>query len=61
MGYNWVKNDKLDGTTPYNILKRNIIAGVNSYSDTLNDGWIILSVGLKYTFSFKTSFIPRGV
>ena len=61
MGYNWVNNDKLDGTTSYNILKRNIIAGVNSYSDTLNDGWVILSIGLKYSFSSKISFIPRGV
>ena len=61
LGYNWVNNDKLDGTTPYNLLNPTIIAGVNSYSDTMNDGWINLSIGLKYTFSFKRRFIPRGV
>jgi hypothetical protein len=61
LGYNWVNNDKLDGATPYNILNPNIIAGVNSYSNTMNDGWINLSIGLKYTFSFKRGFIPRGV
>lgn len=61
MGYNWVNNDKLDGTTPYNILQPSIIAGVNSYSNTSNDGWIKILIGLKYTFSIKRSFIPRGV
>lgn len=61
MGYNWVNNDKLDGTTPNNITQPSVIAGVNSYSNTLNDGWINISMGLKYTFSFKKSFIPRGV
>lgn len=61
LGYNWVNNDKLDGTTPYNILNPSVVAGINSYSDTSNDGWINLSVGLKYIFSFKRNFIPRGV
>ena len=61
MGYNWVNNDKLDGTTPNNLLQPNVIAGVNSYSNTFNDGWINISLGIKYTFSFKRSFIPRGV
>jgi hypothetical protein len=61
LGYNWVYSDKLDGTTPYNLAKPNIIGGVNSYSDTANDGWINLSVGLKYTFSFKNTENQRGV
>lgn len=61
LGYNWVNNDKLDGTTPYNLLNPNIIAGVNSYSNTMNDAWINLSIGIKYTFSFRRGFIPRGV
>ena len=61
VGYNWINNDKLDGTTSYNLLNPTVIAGINSYSETMNDGWINLSVGLKYTFSFKKGFIPRGV
>ena len=61
LGYNWVYSDKLDGTTPYNLAKPTIIGGVNSYSDTANDGWINLSVGLKYTFSFKNIENQRGV
>lgn len=61
IGYNWINNDKLDGTTPYNVLNPNVIAGINSYSNTMNDGWTNLSIGLKYTFSLKRRFIPRGV
>lgn len=61
LGYNWINNDKLDGTTPYNIMNPNVIAGINSYSNTMNDGWVSLLIGLKYTFSFKRGFIPRGV
>lgn len=61
LGYNWVYNDKLDGTTPYNLINPNIIGGVNSYSDTANDGWINLSVGLKYTFSLNRTENQRGV
>lgn len=61
LGYNWVYNDKLDGTTNYNIANPNIIGGINSYSDTANDGWINLSVGLKYTFLSKNSENQRGV
>jgi hypothetical protein len=61
LGYNWVYNDKLDGTTNYNIANPNIIGGVNSYSDTANDAWINLSVGLKYIFSVKNSENQRGV
>lgn len=61
MGYNWVNNDKLDGTTPYNLLQPNVVAGINSYSNTSNDAWVNISIGLKYTFSVKRSFIPRGV
>jgi hypothetical protein len=61
LGYNWVYNDKLDGTTNYNIANPNIIGGINSYSDTANDAWINLSVGFKYIFSFKNSENQRGV
>lgn len=61
VGYNWVNNDKLDGTTPYNLLNPSVIAGINSYSNTLNDGWINLSIGLKYIFSFERSRNQRGV
>ncbi len=61
MGYNWINNDKLDATTPYNLLNPSVVAGVNSYSNTMNDGWVNLSFGLKYTFSFNRRFIPRGV
>ena len=61
LGYNWVYNDKLDGTTPYNLINPNIIGGVNSYSNTANDGWINLSVGLKYTFSLNRTENQRGV
>jgi hypothetical protein len=61
LGYNWVYNDKLDGTTNYNIANPNIIGGVNSYSDTANDAWINLSVGFKYIFSVKNSENQRGV
>ncbi len=61
IGYTWINNDKLDGTTPYNLINPTIVAGVNSYSNTMNDGWINLSIGLKYTFSFNRGFIPRGV
>jgi len=60
-GYNWVFNDKLDATTPYNIANPNIIGGVNSYSDTANDGWINLSIGMKYTFSFNRTENQRGI
>ena len=61
VGYNQINNDKLDGTTPYNLLNPTVIAGVNSYSEAMNDGWINLSVDLKYTFLFKKGFITRGV
>ena len=61
LGYNAVCNDKLDATTPYNLAKPYIIGGINSYSDTANDGWINLSIGLKYTFSFKNTENQRGV
>jgi hypothetical protein len=61
MGYNWVFNDKLDGTTPYNLGNPNIIGGVNSYSDTANDGWINISIGFQYRFRLKSSENQRGV
>ena len=61
MGYNWINNDKLDGTTPHNILNPNNISGINSYSNTPNDGWVNLSLGLRYTFSFDRTRNQRGV
>lgn len=61
IGYNWINNDKLDGTTPYNLLNPIVIAGVNSYSETMNDGWMNLSMGIRYTFSFERSKNQRGV
>lgn len=60
-GYNWVYNDKLDATTPYNLQNPNIIGGINSYSDTANDGWINLSIGLKYRFKVNKSKQARGL
>ncbi len=61
LGYNWVYNDKLDGTNLYNLQIPNIIGGVNSYSETANDGWINLSIGLKYRFRVHKSKQPKGV
>ncbi|MDZ7900293.1 MAG: hypothetical protein U5N85_19995 [Arcicella sp.] len=60
-GYNWVYNDKLDATNSYNLQNPNIIGGINSYSETANDGWINLSIGLKYRFHVKKSWLQRGV
>ncbi len=61
MGYNWISNDKLDGTTPYNLGNPNIIGGKNSYSDTANDGWLNISVGIQYKINSKSSENQRGV
>jgi hypothetical protein len=61
LGYNWVYNDKLDATNPYNLQNPNIIGGINSYSETANDGWINLSIGLKYRFHVRKSWQQRGV
>lgn len=61
LGYNWVYNDKLDATNPYNLKNPNIIGGVNSYSETANDGWINMSIGLKYRFKVNKSKHARGV
>ena len=61
LGYNWVYNDKLDATNSYNLQNPNIIGGVNSYSDTANDGWINISIGLKYRFKVNKSRQARGV
>jgi hypothetical protein len=55
LGYNYVYNDKFDGTTDYNLTSPNIIGGANSYSDSWNDGWINLSLGLRYKFKSKWS------
>ena len=61
LGYNWVYNDKLDATNSYNLQYPTLIGGVNSYSETPNDGWISLLVGLKYRFHVKKSRQARGV
>ena len=61
LGYNWVYNDKLDATNSYNLQNPNIIGGINSYRDTANDGWINLSIGLKYRFKVNKSKQARGV
>ena len=61
LGYNWVYNDKFDATNPYNLLNPNIIGGVNSYSDTANDGWINASIGLKYRFRVRKLRQARGL
>jgi hypothetical protein len=61
LGYNWVYNDKFDATTPYNLSFPTIIGGENSYSDTANDGWINLSVGLKYKFETHSYRNQRGL
>lgn len=61
LGYSWVYNDKLDATNSYNLQYPNIIGGANSYSDTANDGWINVSVGLKYRFKIKKTRQARGV
>jgi hypothetical protein len=50
LGYNYVYNDKFDGTTAYNLGNPNIIGGEYSYSDTMNDGWMNFSLGLRYKF-----------
>ncbi len=61
LGYNWVYNDKLDATNLYNLTYPNIIGGINSYSDTANDGWINLSIGLKYRFKVSKKKQANGV
>jgi hypothetical protein len=61
LSYNFVYNDKFDGTTPYNLTNPYIIGGVNSYSDTANDGWLKISVGIKYIISSFISENQRGV
>ncbi len=59
--YSWVYNDKLDATTAYNLTTPHKIGGVNSYSNTANDGWINLSVGLKYKFVSLRIMKQRGI
>jgi hypothetical protein len=60
-GYNWVYNDKLDATNSYNLQNPNIIGGINSYSETANDSWINVSVGLKYRFKVNKFRQARGL
>lgn len=59
--YNWVYNDKLDATTPYNLTISHKIGGTNSYSNTANDSWMRLSVGLKYKFVSLRIMKQRGI
>jgi hypothetical protein len=59
--YNWVSSDKLDGTTPYNLSDRTRIEGVNSYSDTFNDGWYGIKLGIKYKFIAQRFINQRGI
>jgi hypothetical protein len=59
--YNFVYNDKFDGTTNYNLLNPNIIGGENSYSNTANDGWIGCRVGVRYKFKSLTLENQRGI
>ena len=61
MGYNWVYNDKLDATNSFSLQHPNIIGGINSYSETVNDGWVNLLIGIKYRFHVKKSRQARGV
>jgi hypothetical protein len=61
LGYNWVYNDKLDATNSYNLTHPNIIGGINSYSETANDGWINMSFGLKYRFKVNKRRQASGV
>jgi hypothetical protein len=61
LGYNWIYDDKLDATNSYNLQHPNIIGGTNSYSETANDGWINVSIGLKYRFKVSKSRQARGV
>ncbi|MES2519471.1 MAG: hypothetical protein V4585_15260 [Bacteroidota bacterium] len=60
-GYNWIYNDKFDGTTFYNLQYPNIIGGVNSYSDSANDGWMNFSIGIKYKFASMKFENQRGI
>ncbi len=59
--YNWVTSDKLDGTTPYNLIDRTTTSGQYSYSDTPNDGWIGLSIGIRYKFASLKRMLQRGI
>lgn len=61
LGYNYIYNDKFDGTTPYNLTNPTIIGGENSYSNTANDGWLKFSIGLKYMISSFSFENQRGV
>lgn len=59
--YSWIYNDKLDATTEYNLRVPHKIGGINSYSDTANDGWLCLSIGIKYKFMSMKIMKQRGV
>jgi hypothetical protein len=61
VGYNYIYNDKFDGTTPYNLTNPYIVGGINSYSDTANDGWIRISLGMKIIISTNNSENQRGL
>jgi hypothetical protein len=61
LGYSFVNNDKLDGTTSYNLKNRTIIGGANSYSETANDGRVNLSIGIRYKFASLKIENQRGI
>ncbi|MEA5461217.1 hypothetical protein VB796_19290 [Arcicella sp. LKC2W] len=61
LGYNYIYNDKFDATTPYNLTNPNIIGGEHSYSNTANDGWLRVSIGIKYIISSFISENQRGL
>lgn len=61
LGINWISTDKFDGTTPYNLSDPYFVEGPNSYSNTANDGWVNVSIGLKYKFIAQRFIHQRGI
>lgn len=61
LGINWISTDKFDGTTPYNLTDPYFVEGPNSYSNTTNDGWVSLSIGIKYKFIAQRFIHQRGI
>jgi len=61
VGVNWISTDKFDGTTPYNLSDPYFVEGPNSYSNTANDGWVNVNIGLKYKFIAQRFIHQRGI
>lgn len=61
LSINWISTDKFDGTTPYNLKDPYFIEGPNSYSNTANDGWLNLNIGIKYKFIAQRFIHQRGI